>query len=182
MPLVQQVPQQGRLEWIGLRPARRGLVTPVDHADAVADHGLVGDHAARRAAAGRPSARQVTLIQVEHLDVVAALVGHPVTPAQTRRNLVVSGINLRSLKDRHFAVGEVVLLGSGECHPCSRMEENLGVGGFQAMRGHGGLLARVVTSGTLRRGDTVHVVEPPAGGGSDSDQPHAEGGPGPDGQ
>ena len=100
--------------------------------------------------------RQVTLLQAEHLPVIAALAGlDTVTPELLRRNLLVSGISLLALKDRRFWVGEVLLEGTGECHPCSRMEENLGAGGYNAVRGHGGITARVITGGTVRVGDVV---------------------------
>ena len=103
--------------------------------------------------------RQVTLIQAEHLPVIAALCGlDSVEPGLLRRNLVVSGISLRALKDKRFTIGSVQLLGTGECVPCSRMEENLGVGGYNAMRGHGGITARVLSEGHIRVGDTVNAV------------------------
>lgn len=105
-----------------------------------------------------PSKRQVTLIQFEHLAVVASLLGRAeVDPKVLRRNLAVSGINLLALKDRRFRVGEVILAGSGTCEPCSRMEENLGPGGYQAMRGHGGITARVLEGGTIHVGDIVRI-------------------------
>lgn len=158
--LLDTVPQRGRLEWIGLRAARRGEVRAVDDVEVVAGRGLVGDHRADRDP--DPSAkRQVTLVQAEHLPVVAALTGHDeVDPALLRRNLVVAGINLLSLKDHRFRIGDVELVGTGECHPCSRMEENLGEGGYQAMRGHGGLTARLLTDGTLRTGAEVVPLGP----------------------
>ena len=81
-------------------------------------------------------------------------------PQQLRRNLVVSGINLLALKDRTFSIGEVLLEGTGPCHPCNRMEEALGPGGLNAMRGHGGITARILKGGTLNVGDEVMLETP----------------------
>jgi MOSC domain-containing protein YiiM len=67
----------------------------------------------------------------------------------------VKGINLLSLKEKQFRIGDAVLEYSGECHPCSRMEENLGPGGYNAMRGHGGITAKVIEGGTIREGDDI---------------------------
>ncbi len=170
-------PRPGRLEWIGLREARRGPVRSVQEAELHPLVGLIGDHGRQapgrlraltgepgEAAApvgappipGGPGRRQVTLLQAEHLPVIAALAGlEEATPELLRRNLLVSGIPLLALKDARFRVGEVVLEATGECHPCSRMEETLGEGGYNAVRGHGGLTARVISGGTVRLGDPV---------------------------
>jgi MOSC domain-containing protein YiiM len=152
--LMDKFPQAGRLDWIGLRRERRGAVVAVTNAQALVGLGLTGDHRARRGG----SVRQVTLIQREHLQVVSALLGRPdVPPELLRRNLAISGVNVLALKDQVFTIGEVVLEGTGTCEPCSRMETNLGPGGYNAMRGHGGITARVLAGGVLRVGEMVGV-------------------------
>jgi len=156
--LLNTLPQTGRLEWIGLRPARREALLSVPEATVETDRHLLGDHA-RPKTGGK---RQVTLIQHEHLASVAGYLGFdaPVDPGRLRRNLVVSGLNLLALKNRQVRIGEEVVLEiTGECHPCSRMEEELGPGGYNAMRGHGGLTARIVQGGLIRVDDVVQVIE-----------------------
>jgi MOSC domain-containing protein YiiM len=149
--LFAQFPRAGRVQWIGLRPAREVRMQAVDAVDAETGGGLVGDRYA-----GGSGKRGVTLIQAEHLPVIAALSGHgAIEPATLRRNLVVAGIPLAALKGRRFRIGGVLLEGTGDCDPCSRMEAALGPGGYNAMRGMGGLCARILEGGTIRSGDAV---------------------------
>jgi MOSC domain-containing protein YiiM len=106
------------------------------------------------------STRQVTLIQQEHLPLIAAFArSGPIDPAGLRRNLVVSGINLLSLKNATLRVGEALIQIVGPCQPCSRMEEVIGPGGYAAMRGHGGMTARILEGGVIGIGATVSVVQ-----------------------
>lgn len=150
--LMQCFPRTGELVWIGLRPAPQAAMLLVEEVLAEAESGLAGD---RYCGSGK---RQVTLIQWEHLAVFSSFVRQQVTPELLRRNLAIRGINLLALKNRTFKIGETVLQTTGQCHPCSRMEQVLGPGGYNAMRGHGGLTARIVRSGVLRLGDRLTVL------------------------
>jgi MOSC domain-containing protein YiiM len=142
----------GRLAWIGLRTARRGPVREVESAAVSPQNGLAGDRYGGRAR----GARQITLIAREDLVALAAFLGRDeVSPALLRRNLLTEGVNLLALKGRRVGVGEAVLEITGECHPCSRMEEVLGPGGYNALRGRGGLTARVIGPGVIRLGDPI---------------------------
>ncbi len=154
--LKTYVPQIGRVEWIGVSDATRAPIQSVAEAEVEVGTGIVGEHHAR---SGK-SHRQVTLIQQEHLAVIGAIMGRdPIDPQLLRRNVVISGITVSALKNRKFRVGEVVLEGTDTCAPCSRMEENLGDGGYAAMRGHGGICAAVLGAGKIRVGDEVQVVD-----------------------
>ena len=160
--LLRTLPQVGRLEWIGRRPARRQPLERVEAVELLTDAHMTGDHA-RPKPGGK---RQITLIQQEYLGAIGAMLGlpMPLDPARLRRNLAVSGLNLLALKDRRVQIGEnVILFITGECHPCSRMEEELGPGGYNAMRGHGGLTAHIERGGWLRVGDAVRVLHPAEG-------------------
>ena len=154
--LTATMPQIGRLEWIGLRPVKREAMQAVTEVEALTDQGLQGDHRIQRKAGGR---RQVTLIQAEHLPAIASLSGHAdVFPEWLRRNLLVSGINLYALRERRFFIGDVLFEGAGICAPCSRMEATLGPGGYNAMRGHGGIIAKVISGGVLHVGNEVRFA------------------------
>ena len=154
--LINHLPQTGTLEWIGVRPQRKMPLESLEEVKVTLEGGLEGDHFASKFS----KKRQVTLIQKEHLAGVASILGmDSISPVLTRRNLVIKGINLLSLRDRQFSIGTVVFEGTGYCHPCSRMEENLGSGGYNAMRGHGGLTAKVVKEGTIKIGDLVKLIQ-----------------------
>jgi MOSC domain-containing protein YiiM len=152
--LFDQFTQPGSVVWIGIRPERRSLLTELTSVFAVEDRGLDGERYQKKG-----GSRQVTLIQQEHLDSVASFLGRAaIDPQLTRRNIVVKGINLLAFKGKQFRVGEVILEYSGDCLPCSRMEENLGVGGYNAMRGLGGITAKIIKSGKIRVDDSVMAL------------------------
>lgn len=152
--LLATLPQTGVVEWIGVRPGRDEPVNAPDSVLASDDSGLEGD---RYGKAGGD--RQVTLIQSEHLGAVASMLGMDrIDPALLRRNVVVKGLNLLALKDKRFSVGDAVLEYTGLCHPCSKMEKALGPGGYNALRGHGGITARVVEAGRISLGSPVAAI------------------------
>ncbi len=149
--LMQKLPQHGKVDWIGIRPRKNDPLIAVDSVLAETNAGLVGDHYA-----GRSGKRGITLIQAEHLEVIASLLNlDQVTPAMLRRNIAISGVNLLALKQKRFRLGDAVLETTGLCHPCSKMERILGEGGYQAMRGHGGITAKVIRGGLIRCGDAL---------------------------
>jgi MOSC domain-containing protein YiiM len=161
--LFGQFAQPGRVEWIGVRPQRQGRLVSMRDVRAITNVGLQGDHYG----GGANGKRHVTLIQHEHLAVVAKLLALrdktpavlQIDPALVRRNIVISGLNLLALKNKRFRLGEVVLEFSEPCQPCSALEETLGRGGYNAMRGHGGICARIIEGGAIRIGDALVALD-----------------------
>jgi MOSC domain-containing protein YiiM len=148
---------EGRVESIIVRGAPRDDARAIARTVALAGIGLADDRLGQR---GEPelSTRQVTLIQAEHLAVIARLARvDQVDPVGLRRNLVISGINLLALKNARLEVGGALLEIVGPCQPCSRMEETIGPGGYAAMRGHGGMTARILGGGPIHVGDVVRA-------------------------
>jgi MOSC domain-containing protein YiiM len=154
--LLNILPQVGTVAWISIRPERGEAVAALEEVEVIENKGLAGDHYN-----GKPdSKRHITLIQAEHLEAVASMLGKmEIDPKLTRRNIVVKGINLFALQGKKFQIGEAILETTGICHPCSRMEENLGAGGYNAMRGHGGITTRIIKGGKIKIGDAVKVVQ-----------------------
>ena len=165
--MTRRFAQAGRIESIWLRGRHDAAPRAVHEARALPGRGLEGDRSAARVSGRGGGRRQVTLVQAEHLPAIAALAGRAtVDPALLRRNLVVSGLNLLAARtlfaDAPLALrigAEVLLELTGPCEPCSRMEAALGPGGYSAMRGHGGVTARVLRGGRLAVGDAVVCVD-----------------------
>jgi len=147
--LQEKFARPGIVAGIYLRAQRLAPVISVDKVLAMSGKGLTGD---RYVGGG---SRQITLVSSESLSSVSSFLGISVTPDLVRRNIVTSHINLLSLKGKRFKIGEVLLDFTGECHPCSRMEENLGIGGYNAMRGHGGITAAALSDGIIKIGDQI---------------------------
>ncbi|MET0221238.1 MAG: MOSC domain-containing protein [Tardiphaga sp.] len=144
--------RDGVVCWIGIRPARRAEMLTPDTGLLVAGRGIDGDHYD----SAHDGARQLTLIAAEDLAAIAAFLGcAAVPPALLRRNIVTSGINFAALKGHRVRIGAAVIEPSGDCAPCSRMEQVLGQGGYNAVRGRGGITARIIKGGDVRLGDAI---------------------------
>ncbi len=148
--LRRHIPEPGIVTWLSIRPERKAPVKVLESVQAIPGKGLEGDHYG-----GSGGLREVTLVLREQIDAISSFLKQDVLPESLRRNLVIEGINLTALKEMHVQIGDAVIEITGNCPPCSRMEENLGLGGYQACRGHGGFTARVVEGGLIRIGDRV---------------------------
>ncbi len=72
-------------------------------------------------------------------------------PAATRRNVIVEGVDLPALIGKEFEWQGVRFRGSEECRPCYWMDRAIVPGAEAWLRGRGGLRARILSDGVLRR-------------------------------
>ena len=153
--LKSQFPNNGTVEWIGTRKERNTPVKQVFSVLAINDRGLEGD----RSSLSKGGKRQVTLFQAEYLAVLSSLhTQSSIDYADLRRNIAISGLNLNILENEHLSIGEATFEITGLCHPCGKMETQLGVGAYNALRGHGGLTAKIIKGGLITVGDEVELV------------------------
>jgi MOSC domain-containing protein YiiM len=146
------------LAGLAAAPMRR-----VPAVEAVAGAGLTGD---RYALGGGTWAqypdleKQVTLIDRDDVAAVAAETASALTPGDTRRNLVTTGIDLPSLVGGWFTVGDALLFGMKRCPPCTHLERLTGVRLVKAMVDRGGINAAVFAGGPIAEGAVLrHVSE-----------------------
>ena len=147
----------GSVVSIHVTPARGAPPRAVDSAEAVADAGLRGDRYFDETGAGADrDGCDLTLIEAEAVEAVAADDGITLDPGAHRRNVTTEGVALNHLVGERFRVGEAVCEGLGLCEPCSYLERQIGAKGVREAFVHrGGLECRVVESGRIRVGDAV---------------------------
>lgn len=82
----------------------------------------------------------------------------PFEPDETRRNIVVEGIDIYALLDHEFCVGAVRLRGSDPTRPCRIPSAVTGKSGFaEAYRDRGGIRAEILSDGIISIGDPIQT-------------------------
>ncbi len=138
---------------IHVAPQKRANLQSVDEIEAVADEGLVGDRKF-----GLGSQRSITVVSEEELAKAGAELGRDIVPGSTRRNVTIGGMELSREPGTRYRLGDVLIEVFQDCAPCEQMEETVGPGAREALRGRAGIRGRIVTGGTLRVGDPVELV------------------------
>ena len=100
---------------------------------------------------------EVTLISSEDLDHIENELGIRVKNGEHRRNIVTRGIDLNDLRRKRFRVGETLLQYDRPRPPCRHVQDLTEPGMTRALKGRGGICARVVEAGTIRARDTIEV-------------------------
>jgi MOSC domain-containing protein YiiM len=142
---------EGRVEAIFIAAEHGQHPQSVESATAVAGKGLEGN---RYFDEGRPET-ELTLIEAEQLERIAAEDGLAIDAAATGRNILTRGIDLNALVGLRFRVGEVECRGIELCEPCTVLEAKTVPGAIKALTHRAGLNAEILVGGELRPGDNV---------------------------
>ena len=152
---------QGQLIGIFVSGQKCAELQLLEQAEAVPGRGIAGDryYLGEGTYSNKPGPdREVTLIEVEALEALQRENELTLEPRLARRNLLTLGVPLNHLVGREFAVGDVLLRGLRLCEPCGHLEKLTLRGVNQGLCHRGGLRARVVRGGMLRKGDTIKPV------------------------
>jgi MOSC domain-containing protein YiiM len=109
----------------------------------------------------RPKEREgkdLTLIEAEALEAMAAETGIEISAAEARRNVLTRGIGLNDLVGRRFRVGEVECEGVMLNEPCAHLQSLTKPGVLKGLVRRGGLRANVLRGGTIAVGDSVEPL------------------------
>jgi MOSC domain-containing protein YiiM len=143
----------GRVEGIYITAKTYELPAPVERARALAGRGLEGNRYFYDGDA--PPGRALTLIAAEALEEGASVSGVDLDAAESRRNVLTSGIDLNALVGERFRVGDVECLGVELCEPCKTLESLTRPGVIKAYVHRAGLNADILTDGEIAVGDHV---------------------------
>jgi MOSC domain-containing protein YiiM len=152
----------GRIESIHLADTGGAPMRPVDRVRAMAGVGLEGDRYAAGIGTYSPdprSDRQITLIEAEEIEALAARDGIVLEPGETRRNVTTRGIRLNDLVGRRFRVGSVECEAVRLCEPCQGLTDRIGKPILKPLAHRAGLRAVILTDGEIAVGDEVVAVD-----------------------
>ena len=157
--------QSGTVESIHVAARAEGGPRAVEAANVVAGRGIEGDRYFRTEGDGTfhepdKHGQDLTLIEAEAIEGLAADSGIELGPGESRRNVVTRGVALNDLVGRRFMVGDVEAVGNRLCDPCSHLEKLTQPGVLKGLVDRGGLRADVVRGGAVRVGDEVRELGP----------------------
>lgn len=100
---------------------------------------------------------EITLISSEDLEHIERELGISVGNGEHRRNIVTSGVSLKDLRGKRFRIGEAVLEYDRPRPPCRHVQDLTEPGMTRALKGRGGICARVVHAGHIRARDAIEI-------------------------
>ncbi len=143
-------------------PARGEPTISVDQAHLVPGKGIEGDryyNPVRSTASNPNPERELTLIELEAIEAICQDDGIPLTPDQTRRNIITHGISLNDLVGREFMIGDIKVKGIRLCEPCNYLAGRTDPRILSSMAHRGGLRAQIITEGLIHPNDSITTFD-----------------------
>lgn len=153
---------RGTVEAIFSGASAANVPAPIEVAEVVAGRGIRGDRYFEGTGTFSKPAKpgqDLTLVETEAIERLAAEHGIQIGPAESRRNVLTRGIDLNALVGRRFRVGEVECRGDRLCDPCAHLERLTKPGVLKGLVNRGGLRADVLSGGTIRPGDAIAPLD-----------------------
>jgi MOSC domain-containing protein YiiM len=143
----------GRVEGIYVAAENGELPHAVERIGALAGKGLEGNRYFW-ADGEAPAGNALTLVAAEALMES----GLEITAAETRRNVLTSGIDVNALVGRRFRIGALECYGVELCEPCSHLQKITGKDVLGTLVHRAGLNADILTDGEIAVGDPVIAI------------------------
>lgn len=151
----------GNVVAIYISPIAGGKMEEVEIAEAIAGAGLAGDRYSTGEGSfnrKRQGRRQVSLINAIFFE------NSGFEYFESRRNIVTQGVELMWLIGREFQIGKARFSGQNYCDPCLRPSRLSGKTHkfLEVFSDRGGLIAEIVETGTIKKGDPITLKALPA--------------------
>lgn len=138
--------ENGQIEAIWIKRAKRGPMDTVDQGEMIAGKGLVGN-------ANQGGRRQVSIIDAAVWELIMEELGATIDPSARRANIMVRGLELANTRKRILLLDECRVRIFTETKPCERMDEVLpGLKAALYKNWAGGASGQVITGGRVRVG------------------------------
>jgi MOSC domain-containing protein YiiM len=150
---------KGVVEEIYVAPKGSAEMERVEEVRTIEGCGIEGDRYCKGTGYWTPygDVCEVTLISSEDLDYIQNELGIRVKNGEHRRNIITRGIDLNDLRRKRFRVGEATLEYDRPRPPCKHVQDLSEPGMTRALKGRGGICARVVKAGRIRARDAIEV-------------------------
>ncbi len=146
--------QNGSVVGIYTAPEISAPIEARTEVKAVAGKGLEGDRYFNADGWDEPK-KEITLVEIEAVEVANRDYDIDLTPEDTRRQIVTRGVALNHLIGQEFSIGDVRCLGIKLNEPCNHLRKLAGKPLIKPLIHRGGLRAQILSGGTIKVGDPV---------------------------
>lgn len=143
----------GKVFEIAISQNFREIMKSVDNVETIAGKGLVDDRYFKE---DNNKKSQITLIEVENINLYNSKFKKNIPYINFRRNIITEGIKLNELVGFEFFIGEVKVKAHDLCRPCKNLQETLKQKDLvKEFLKKGGLRCEILTNGKISVGDEI---------------------------